>query len=446
MAQHAEFSPSGLDRRMLCPGSMAMEQGLPSESSPAADEGTAAHLLGSTCLEHGVVASAYVGNTIQVGTLGGFDGAIWVGELSGFSGDQVLEVVRAEYIIDDEMAEYVQGYVNAVLFFASTCVGSTVLPEQRLSISTYTGEEEAHGTSDAVVIAGNELQVHDLKYGYKKVYAKKNRQLMMYALAALEAFEMLSDFERITLVIHQPRVDETPDEWSCSVAELLAFGEEVKTAAFHARACLTEKPGALIHHLRPSSEACLWCKAKPTCPALARHVKDIVAAEFEDMTLPEDKKAVVVLPPVPASGEDLGAKFEACDLIELWIEAVRAEVRRSLMSGLEVPSPKGGYKLVAGRRGARAWKEEDEVIDKVLKGMTLKEAERYTYKLISPTAAEKIFGAKGSQPNEKRWARLQAMYAQPDGKPTIALMHDKRDALVMTSADDFDDVTGDDLS
>jgi hypothetical protein len=48
---HAILSPSGFKALMLCPAKPAMERGLADESSEYADEGTAAHFLGSWCLE-----------------------------------------------------------------------------------------------------------------------------------------------------------------------------------------------------------------------------------------------------------------------------------------------------------------------------------------------------------------------------------------------------------
>lgn len=437
---HAKFAPSSAERHMLCPGAMAMEEGLPDDPSGHTDEGTAGHFLGSECLVWETAAAEYVGQSILVGTRTDFDGAWWLDP--AIDPQDAITRVRNTYVVDDEMAGHVQTYIDAVKFFASTCAGSTLMVEQRMPIEHYTGEAGACGTADAVVIAGDELQMHDLKYGFKRVYAKKNKQLMIYALAALLQFEMLADFKRVTLVIHQPRVDDTPDEWSCSVEDLLAFGEEVKAAAFHSFACLTEKPGALIHHLRPSPEACLWCKAKAICPALAKHVTDAVTAEFEDLSaVPEKQHAAKAESLVPDDAELLAAKHSSCDLIETWIKAVRARVSEKLFAGEEVP----GYKLVQGKRGNRAWTDE-AVVDKALQGMGLKAAERYTYNLITPTTAEKVFGPKGTMPNEKRWTRLQLMYAQPGGKPSVAPMHDKRPALVMTTPADFDDLSGGDLA
>ena len=45
MTKHAVASPSGAAKWMGCPGSLAMEQGIPNVGSKYSDAGTAAHFL-----------------------------------------------------------------------------------------------------------------------------------------------------------------------------------------------------------------------------------------------------------------------------------------------------------------------------------------------------------------------------------------------------------------
>ena len=68
--------------------------------------------------------------------------------------------------------------------------GGILHVEQRLPIGQWTDEPGAHGTSDAVIVAGDELIVADLKFGMGvEVSAVDNKQLMLYALAALDKFD-----------------------------------------------------------------------------------------------------------------------------------------------------------------------------------------------------------------------------------------------------------------
>ena len=72
-----------------------------------------------------------------------------------------------------------------------------------------------------------------------------------------------------------------------------------------------------------------------------------------------------------------------------------------------------------------------------MKSMRLKRDEMYSFKLITPTVAEKLL-----KDNPKKWNRLQKLVIKPEGSPTIAPASDKRPALVMKSqADDFEDLT-----
>jgi hypothetical protein len=125
------------------------------------------------------------------------------------------------------MLDYVLRYVDTVWSLAE---GNELMVEQRVDFSHIVGVN-SFGTADAVVIAGNELQIHDLKYGRGvQVDAEQNEQLQLYALGALEQFSLLYDFDSVRLFIHQPRLNHV-SEWALSVEELLAFGQRAQEAA-----------------------------------------------------------------------------------------------------------------------------------------------------------------------------------------------------------------------
>lgn len=131
---HAELSPSSAERWMVCPGSVAASRGKPDSSSSFADEGTAAHYMAEQILR-------------------GADGTTLVGQCADngveMTADMLTEVLK--------YTSYVQDVVRAT--------GGTLLVEQRLPIGFLTGEDDAHGTSDVVILAGSELIVIDLKFG-----------------------------------------------------------------------------------------------------------------------------------------------------------------------------------------------------------------------------------------------------------------------------------------
>lgn len=402
---HALLSPSSAERWLPCPGSVALSLNIPDSTSEYAEEGTAAHEMAQLTLESGAAdAEKYIGKSAQNG----------------------VEMT-------EDMAEHVMTYVNNVRDYAK---GHALMIEQRLSISHLTGEPDAKGTSDAVIIAGDELQVHDLKYGMGvRKDAEENPQLMIYALAALYEFEMLGPFSRVRLVIHQPRLNHL-SEWDCSVEDLEKFAALVKTKAqivtevIRLQKTGEKHPGKIF---QPGDVQCKFCKAKGDCDALREHVlKTVVGDEFTDLTV-EEPLAPVVQERIDATYDNrmLGALMGSIDLIEVWCKAIRAKAESALFSGQDVP----GYKLVQGRMGARSWKDENAA-EAIMKSMRLKQDEMYSFKLISPTQAEKAL-----KDTPKRWNRLTDQITQKEGGPSVAPVSDKRPAIVITPPEDtFEDL------
>lgn len=417
---HAVLSPSSADRWMLCPGSVALSKGLPDTPSAYADEGTAAHFLMSEAMLIGIPALTFIGDAIAVAS----DGARWA----------AYKDVREYplFTVDEDMARHVQ---NALDHVAALAVGATeVMSEQVLSIEHLTGEEGATGTSDVVIIGEDEIIIADLKYGMgNRVDAKDNRQLMIYALAAVKEHALIPRrFDSVRLVILQPRLNHV-SEWVLPVGDLMRFAETVKERAFHALALIdSEKPEALIHHLKPGDSQCKWCRAKAICPALDTFVEKTTGCDFEDLT-------ETPAPTVEISTDSLAAKLQAVGLIEDWCKAIRAEAEARLFSGQEVP----GFKLVQGKKGNRAWSNVEEA-EALLKKMRVQHDKMYDYKLISPTTAEKL--AKAEIIGPRQWPKVAELIAQAPGKPSVAPVSDPRPALeIGPSASDFDAVSEKDL-
>lgn len=409
MGAHSTWSASGFEQKMLCPGSHVLQEGLPNTSSKYAAEGTAAHQVLTWALQQDRPAAAYVGQTINVE---GFD----------------IEV-------DDDMAEHVQVCIDYVKDAAGD--DGVILVDQRVNYSTYLDvpESEAWGTADVIIIRGNEIIVIDFKHGRGfEVSAEANPQMSLYALGALQAYQgLVGDFNRVRMVISQPRIKSAPSEYDITVEKLEYW------ARFAARGAVDKCNNAKVApevdgwaevFLRPGEKQCKFCRAKATCPALRTEVATTVGIsaatvdEFMDLEINQ---------PTQASDEVwLSACLDKVDLIEDWCKAVRAEVERRLLAGEDVP----GWKIVQGKRGNRAWSKPADV-EALLKSMRLKEAEMYDFKLISPTTAEKLHKSEIIGP--RQWAKIQELITQKDGAPHVAPESDSRPALeIKPVADDFD--------
>lgn len=429
---HALFSASGAPGWMRCPPKLAAERGIVDNGSDFAAEGTAAHELGSWVLESHVEGSP-------------LKAVDWIGD--------VIVVEGRNFVIDEDMAGHVQTYVDNVLarieaFKLRGAVSVELLVEVRVDYSRFLGQPDSFGTSDVVLLiewpdGTAQIDVDDLKYGMGvRVYAERNEQMMLYALGALDQFAaVLGDVKTVSMAIHQPRIGHL-DEWECSYEELLAFADEAKIAAEAAGSCLEIGVADLpLSAFNPGEKQCRFCKAKGTCRALAQQVLRTVNADFEDLdVLPADVPArddVIRqgvhngLALVKITDEArLDALFPSLDLIDSWVKGVRQAIEHRALAGAQFRN----CKLVQGKRGARGWTAPTEV-EKVLKGMRLKNEQMYEYKLISPTTAEKLLK---DQP--KRWNKLQALIGQSEGGISVAPITDKRPAIVVTPpADDFAD-------
>lgn len=423
MSTHSKLdSPSKADQMEACPGSVALTMHLPDTRSAASDQGTLCHWL----------SAEFLAGSIDV--LGGEPKDY----LESFpDGSHNCPDVSPDLKVTQELCEIAQYYVDYV---RREAVGADLMYlEARVVMNEALGVENgAEGTADALIFFPDMVKVIDLKAGFTPVSADTS-QLKRYALGARETFGHMCDAEQFKLVIVQPKLDYIGEVVMTS-AELDEYAATAKASARLVRDAirLQDDPDVSddewnLSFLNPGEKQCRWCKAKAWCPALTKEVAEAVT--FTGAEGMEDITAESIDEPKQLSPMLLGHAMSKVGLIEDWCKAVRAAVEGALVKGEAVP----GYKLVQGRRGARAWSDEAAAETLMRQKFRLKVEEAYDLKLISPTKAEKILG---EQP--KRWAQLKKLITQSDGKPSVAPESDKRPAIsVAPNADGMEEIAED---
>ena len=451
---HAFFAPSGAPAAMLCNVKPWREKEFPDMGNDASDEGTAAHFLLEQCLTQQNEAKAFQGLRIKVE-----------------NGNAEFHTSGA-YPVGLDMIHEIQKTLDVIYSLAD---GATVYPEQVLSIEFITGEEGATGTSDTVIIKGDTAIIADLKYGRGvQVFAEGNEQLLIYGASAVADFDALGEIEHVELHILQPRLNHF-DVWKLSVAEMNERIEQIRQTSKH----ILAGPEGLT--AVPGDKQCRFCKASATCPERTAFTMELIVGEFVDLDkgfikveMPQAEKLLAqafdvkpaaitfqheiddgaqnhiaacftvkkpnIRPSLEAaeaklpdaSDERLATLMDAADMIEGFAKAVRAEVERRLLAGKFTDAR---YKLVEGRQGARSWTSEEEA-EAALKAMRLKVDQMYDFKLISPTTAEKVL----KEANPRKWNKLQPLIGRSDGKPSVAPASDKRPALSMAIAEQFEEL------
>lgn len=366
MTAHADLGASNAHRWMNCPGSVRLAKQVPEDrGSSYASEGTTAHELAELCLKNNMDATDLPPD----------------GDWSRYP---------------QEMREYVQQYVEQVRALHQE-VGGTLLIEQRLDYSEWV--PGGFGTADAVIIAEKELLVIDLKYGVGvQVDAQDNPQARLYSMGAYAEHELGHDFETVTGIIIQPRIDHYSSE-ELTIEELLGFAEDVREAA--ARALDQNAPCV------PGEKQCRFCNAKAVCRARAEQNLSVARAEFDE---PMPK-------PDTLSLDEIGELLPMLDDLKAWAKDLQDYALQQAVNGAKVQ----GHKVVAGRSNRR-WLDQaadvlaaHEMADKLL-----------TRKPVGIGQAEKILG-KGSE-------LIAQLTDKGPGKPTLVPESDKRPEFQGTEA------------
>lgn len=455
------------------PSSVAIRKGGdPVSSTVYSDEGTIMHALAAMILrdwqvngDKCVPAAGYVGRMLEAedyehATLSPSGAPRWMHCVGSFTLENrgAFEPRKYSMAITAEMAEHVQTYVDHVIEYASA-PGATLYVEQRLSYGHLTGETGATGSGDAIIILPGEIQAHDAKFGYRDVSPEESEQCMSYGLGVLEDFDVLLDPMPTVFraVIHQPRVQHAPKEWTCSIEHLQGFAHKVRAQAglaHHAKEMSIKwlsKGGAPKDwtpslwgdtYLTPGEKQCQFCDAAGECPALRDAVLNASLADYDE-TIVDPSEVVVATP--PADVAKLGLALALAPMVETWLKAIRARAERVLYDAendIEVCKVLG-FELGKSKDGNRSWVDEAATI-KLLKGARYKNEQIYKMDLLGPAPIEKLLKSK-----PKVWAKLNTIALierKPGGVGVYKFGEAKQRHEFSTAEDDYAvDVSVDDL-
>lgn len=383
--KHALLSPSSSSRWLACTPSALLEAQEPFRgSSVYAEEGTAAHYLAELKL-------SYMLNKISV--------AEYDTRFEHF-------VLHTPYY-NAEFNEFVNDYCKEVMTIIKEDYANEkveVFLEERVEFTDVV--PEGSGTSDVLIVGKNFIHVIDLKFGKGvAVSAIGNPQLRLYALGGLKKCRLNGVFTEAKMTIIQPRLYDISTD-HVSVVELYEWAKNFVKP----RADLAIKgAGELV-----PGDHCKFCKIKGKCEALGKAQLQAAQQEFELVVVDNN-----ILEPRNMTPEMFSRILTIAPKFIDWFKDVSAYATASMINeGLKVP----GYKVVAGR--SQRVLTDQAAIAEILRTKGFAEEDYLApRKLVGIGELEKNVG-------KKLFNELAANYIiKPEGKPTIALESDNRNAL-----------------
>lgn len=372
---HAKLSASGASRWATCPGSVQMEDGIPDKESVYAQEGTLAHEMSELKLKHYLDPKGFGKRKLNA----------------------AIKKLKENELYQAEMDSYTDTYVDFIKEKALSFPSNPYIEiEKRVDFSRWV--DGGFGTCDCVLIHGSTLSIIDLKYGKGvPVSSEQNEQLILYALGAYDAFNLIYNLDKIELNIVQPRINNF-STWEISLTELLLWGDYFKVQA--------EKALGGNGELVPSAKACKFCKARDICTARAENNLSLESEiKLKPNEIPKDKLYEYI-----SRGEDIAK----------WVADLKAYALDMCLKGEDVK----GLKAVAGRT-SRSWTNQDEAINKLIEG-GIDEAIIYDKVPLTLAKLEKALG------KQQFTTLVGDMVVTSEGKPTLVFENDKRPAITNT--------------
>lgn len=394
--KHALLSASSAARWLHCTAAPHFEEQFPENTSVYAEEGRLAHAICELkIVKHFTTAIKHRTFTSR------------------------LNKLKENPLYNPEMEKTSDLYIEhlterAMQFDASPYVTAEV----RVDYSEYA--PEGFGTCDCVMIGGTTIIITDYKHGKGvAVSAENNPQMKLYALGALKKYRAIygDTIKRVVLVIEQLRLSEEPSIWETTVDELIAWGESIKPIA--------EKAFMGLGAFCPG-EHCRFCRGKAKCRARAN--QNTALEEFKDC-VPQGAEKLPLFEQGTLTDEEIGDLLIRGQELVKWYKDLEEYALNTILKGGTIQ----GWKAVAGRSN-RTFTDTDAALNAAMAAGYDKSL-LYDWKPKTLTEIEKLMG------KTEFTDKLGSFVVKPIGKPTLALLTDKREAYSSAAAD-FAEVMG----
>lgn len=371
---HALLGASSAHRWLICPPIARLEEHIEDKGSPFAAEGTEAHELAEL-----ILAKRFKLRTTR-------------------SINSRLKLFKANSsYYDQSMEDYVSSYCDLVEERANQYTDAAIELEQKVDYGKWV--PKGYGTSDVVILSENTIEIIDLKYGKGvPVDAYLNPQLMLYALGAVDKYDLLYDFQTVRMTVIQPRLDNI-STFEIEKEELIYWADNYVTPravqAWEGNGDWTitddvVKFSKVRAQLRPRAE---------------KNFKLIDKYDLKEAPL--------------LTNDEIAEILDRAAEIKKWIEHVEQfALHKALTDNEEYP----GFKLVAGRSNRKI--TDDEGLAMLLELEGFDEAD-----IMKPRALQSI-GALEKVVGKQKFSELaEDFIIKPEGKPALVPVSDKRPAL-----------------
>lgn len=383
--KHSVLSPSASKRWLRCPASIGLAKrlGAVSRVNPATIEGTAVHQVIENCFMYEEQPSDYIGETITVD-------------------DTEHTVVFTEAMADN---------AAIMLDYCLKKEGDNGVLYPEIYLYTDFGVEGLDGgTCDCLILDSDSkwVTVVDYKNGNIPVDVEYNSQLMIYALGAIDKFN-LSDKCLVELTIIQPNVSREPKSMSMMASDVLMWRDNVLIP----RAKLAISDDAPFN---PDDEICQFCPCAGDCSHLKQFLVETAKIDFAD-SLPEisaltaEQKSKIVL---------------YADAIKHFLDNVTESVTNDMLEGSEEYN--SCLKLVR-KATKRRYIPDTAKIEDVLTDY-IEQDEIFETKMRGISAIEKALKTSGLTKQEIGEV-MNIVTEKPLGDITVATISDKRAKIEM---------------